>query len=42
MLKELENNGYYSCTYLVGDIHTPLKNMTLSVGVMKFLIYGET
>ena len=28
--------------YLVGGIPTPLKNMSSSVGVMKFPIYGKS
>ena len=27
--------------YLVGGIPTPLKNMSSSVGIMKFQIYGK-
>jgi hypothetical protein len=29
------------CVMLVGGIPTPLKNMTSSVGMMKFPIYGK-
>ena len=36
------NNCMYIYMYLVGGIPTPLKNMSSSVGVMKFPIYGKS
>jgi len=35
-------SGLSSLTYLVGGIPTPLKNMSSSVGMMKFPIYGKS